>query len=147
TGAHETQGRIRDKWAALGWEAGVLGFPVSDEASTPNGKGKFNSFQNGSIHWSPTTGAHETHGPISDKWAALGWEAGFLGFPVSDEASTPNKLGRFNTFQHGSIHWSPATGAHETHGAIRDRWAALGWEGGSLGFPTSDEYSSPQGRR
>ncbi|RBY90031.1 hypothetical protein DQ240_02715 [Blastococcus sp. TF02A-26] len=39
-------------------------------------------------------------------------------------------------FQGGSLHWSPATGAQATHGAIRDAWAAQGWETGSLGYPT-----------
>ncbi|MGJ5671970.1 hypothetical protein QLG13_29450 (plasmid) [Rhodococcus aetherivorans] len=31
------------------------------------------------------------------------------------------------------------TGAHPVGGAIRDRWAQTGWEGGPLGYPTSDE--------
>ncbi|GAB16036.1 hypothetical protein ARGLB_105_00010, partial [Arthrobacter globiformis NBRC 12137] len=34
-----------------------------------------------------------------------------------------------------SIYWSPKTGAHEVHGAIRAKWAALGWEKGPLGYP------------
>ena len=50
-------------------------------------------------------------------------------------------------FQGGSVYWSPATGAHEVHGAIRDRWAELGWENSALGFPTSDEYGIDGGRR
>jgi stage II sporulation protein D len=32
-------------------------------------------------------------------------------------------------------------------GAIRARWAQLGWENSRLGFPTSDEYAIPGGRR
>ncbi|MFE5702530.1 LGFP repeat-containing protein [Rhodococcus koreensis] len=30
----------------------------------------------------------------------------------------------------------------EVCGAIRDKWAQTGWEGGTLGYPTSDELSN-----
>ena len=43
--------------------------------------------------------------------------------------------------------WSPPTGAHEVHGAIATRWAATGSEGGSLGYPTSDEFTPFPGAR
>ena len=36
------------------------------------------------------------------------------------------------------IHWSPATGAHSTSGAVKATWGATGWERGKLGYPTSD---------
>ncbi|WP_239163889.1 hypothetical protein, partial [Actinoplanes lobatus] len=202
TGAHEIHGSIRDKWAAMGWETSILGFPktdelfgrttkarysdfqggsiywspatgaheihgsinvlwvqrgrdkkdglglpTTDELSTPNKPGRYNHFQNGSIYWSPDTGAHEVHGSIRDKWAAMGWENSLLGFPKTDELTTPNGVGRYNHFQGGSIYWSPATGAHEVHGSIRDRWASLGWETSQLGFPTSDEYAIAGGGR
>jgi len=143
----ETIGQINQKYAELGFETGFLGFPTSDETATPNKLGRFNQFEHGSIYWSPGTGAHEVHGNIRDKWASLGWENGLLGFPTTDETATPTKLGRFNIFQGGSIYWSPSTGAHEIHGAIRDLWARMGWENSDLGFPTSDEYSIPGGRR
>ena len=45
------------------------------------------------------------------------------------------------------MHWTPRTGAHEVHGLIRDRWAALGWETSYLGYPTSDEFAVAGGRR
>ncbi|MGI8536442.1 MAG: LGFP repeat-containing protein [Mycobacteriales bacterium] len=32
-------------------------------------------------------------------------------------------------------------------GAIRQRWAATGWELGPLGYPTSNEYAVAGGRR
>jgi uncharacterized protein with LGFP repeats len=132
-------GAIRVKWDALGAEAGFLGMPTTDELSTACGGGRFNHFQGGSIYWTPATGAHEVHGAIRSKWASLGWECSFLGFPLTDETTTPDGIGRFNHFQGGSIYWTPATGAHEVHGAIRDRWASLGWERSRLGYPTSDE--------
>ena len=142
TGAHEVHGAIRGKWAELGWEKGFLGYPVTDESPTPDGVGRFNHFQGGSIYWHPKTGAHEVHGAIRGKWAELGWEKGFLGYPVTDESPTPDGVGRFNHFQGGSIYWHPKTGAHEVHGAIRGKWAELGWETSLLKYPISDEEAA-----
>jgi len=45
------------------------------------------------------------------------------------------------------IYWTPSTGAQLVHGALRDRWASMGWELSSLGYPVSDEYAVPGGRR
>ena len=30
------------KWASLRWEAGILGYPLTDELTTPDGVGRFN---------------------------------------------------------------------------------------------------------
>ncbi|MGZ4588791.1 MAG: SpoIID/LytB domain-containing protein [Mycobacteriaceae bacterium] len=146
TGAREVHGSIRELWAALGWEAGFLALPTTDEYGTPNGKARYNHFESGSIYWSPATGAHEVHGAIRGTWAAYGWEAGLLGLPLTNEFGTPNGQGRYNHFQGGSVYWSPGSGSHEVHGSIRDSWAGQGWEAGSLGFPTSDEHDVPGGR-
>ncbi|WP_236796624.1 choice-of-anchor D domain-containing protein [Amycolatopsis sp. GM8] len=149
TGAHSIQGQIRAKWAALGWETGPLGYPVTDEQGTPDGVGRYNHFSNnGSIYWTPANGPWSIHGAIRDKWAATGWEAGPLGYPVTDESTTPDGIGRYNHFsKQGSIYWSPSTPASAIYGLIRQKWAALGWEAGRLGYPTSDEYGIDGGRR
>ncbi|MBS1811870.1 MAG: M4 family metallopeptidase [Acidobacteria bacterium] len=139
-------GAIRAKWDSLGAETGFLGMPTTDELSTACGGGRFNHFVGGSIYWTPATGAHEVHGAIRSKWASLGWECSFLGFPLTDESVTPDGIGRYNHFQGGSVYWTPATGAHEVHGAIRDKWASLGWERSALGYPTSDEQAYASGR-
>jgi uncharacterized protein with LGFP repeats len=109
--------------------------------------GRYNVFQNGSVYWHPDLGAAEVHGAIRDKWKEVGWEAGVLGYPITDEVRTPDGVGRYNVFENGSIYWTPETGAHAVHGVIRDKWAELGWEAGALGYPTSDEYAVPGGRR
>ena len=145
TGSHDIESEIRDKWAALGWEKSQLGYPTTDETKTPDGVGRFNHFQGGSIYWSPSTGAHEVHGAIVEKWASLGWERSALGYPKTDEGMTPDGVGRFGHFQGGSIYWTPTTGAHEVHGAIVEKWASLGWEQSLLGYPTTDESVTPDG--
>jgi hypothetical protein len=84
------------------------------------------------------TGAHEVHGDIRAKWQELGSERSVVGYPTTDETPTGDSLGgRFNHFQHGSIYWTPGTGAHEVHGPIRDVWSAAGWQFGP-GYPTTD---------
>ena len=149
TGAFLVHGDIQGKWAALGWErCPFLGYPLTDESGCPDGVGRFNHFQGGSIYWTPTTKAFSVHGDIRAKWASLGWErCAVLGYPLTDETGCPDGAGRFNHFQNGSVYWSPATGAFSVHGAIRDRWASLGWERGSLGYPTSDEGDLAGGGR
>ncbi|PPK97772.1 LGFP repeat-containing protein [Kineococcus xinjiangensis] len=144
TGAQIVKGAIRDRWASFGSENGYLGFPTRDEGPAAAG-GAYSHFQGGSIYWSPATGAHVVRGAIRDKWSALGWERSFLGFPTTSEIPLPR--GAFNHFQGGSIYWSAATGAKSVRGAIRDAWAAQGWENGRLGYPTSDEYDVSGGRR
>ena len=144
--------RHPDQMGGTGGEKGPLGYPVTDEKMTPDRVGRYNHFSGSggaSIYWSPKTGAHEIQGAIRTKWAALGWEKGPLGYPVTDEGITPDRVGRYNHFSGsggGSIYWSPKTGAHEIRGAIRIRWAALGWEKGRLGYPVTDEHSVPVGR-
>jgi hypothetical protein len=156
TGSHQVCGAIRAKYESLGGPFGFLGYPVTDETGTPDGIGRFNHFANsGSIYWTPSTGAWSIHGAIRAKWASLGWERSFLGYPVTDETGTPDGIGRFNHFSsnhslshvNGSIYWTPSTGAWSIHGAIRAEWASLGWERSCLGYPASDEFAISGGRQ
>jgi len=49
TGTHEVRGAIRDCYRKNSW----LGFPVSDQENTPDGKGSQNRFEHGTIVWYP----------------------------------------------------------------------------------------------
>lgn len=86
-------------------------------------------------------------GAILKKYNKLGACSGFLKKPKTKELTTPDGIGRYNHFEHGSIYWSPKTGAHEVHGAIRSKWASMGWEKSYLGYPTSDELRGSNGKR
>jgi uncharacterized protein with LGFP repeats len=148
TGAHEVHGAIFQKWQQYGAEAGFLGFPTTDETPTPGLYGRYNKFAGagGSIYWNPTNGAHEVHGNIAAKWAQTGWEQGPLGYPATDEQISQDGIGRYNHFSKGaSVYWTPTTGAHEVHGAIWWRYAASGFENGPLGYPVTDELATPGG--
>lgn len=147
TRAHEVHGAILEKWSRLGFEKSVIGYPITDETGTPDGIGRFNRFQHGMIYWTPSTGANEVRGAILDKWSVMGFEKSFLGYPLTDETGTPDGVGRFNRFQNGMIYWTPSTRAKEVHGAILERWSALGFERSWLGYPTTDEVEFAQGGR
>lgn len=114
TGAHVVHGAILGKWKSLGWERSVLGYPRTDESGTPDGIGRYNHFQYGSIYWTPNTGAHEVHGAIHALWASLGWEKSCLRYPISDEEpSSTSGWARQSRFEGGTILWSPDPGARE----------------------------------
>ena len=85
-------------------------------------------------------------GDIGVRYEALGGARGLLGQPTSGEVRTPNGRGAYVTFERGAIYWSPATGSWEVHGAIRANWAAQVWENSPLGFPTTNETRTPNGK-
>nr|WP_281373240.1 CAP domain-containing protein [Kineococcus aurantiacus] len=132
TGGAVVRGAIRDRWAALGWEGGALGYPLGAEFAVRGGA--VQRFQGGLAYWSPATGAQVLSGPVLDAYGATGWENGSLGFPTTSLTRLPG--GAFAHFQHGSI-YTAAAGTHVVPPAVRDAWAARGWETGPLGYPVS----------
>jgi hypothetical protein len=69
-----------------------------------------------------------------------------LGDPDRVEQATADGRGRFTDFAHGSVYWSPDTGAHQLSGPILDAWRARGADRSSLGLPTGEEYTTSAGR-
>jgi hypothetical protein len=97
-----------------------------------------------------------TLGPdITAKWQQMGGKAGTLGCPQKDEAeasaSPAGTTGRFVVFNGGVIisHRSgPQAGrTFELHGCIATHFQKMGGTSSWLGFPVSDEYDIPGGRR
>jgi hypothetical protein len=151
---YDGQGAILAKWESLGGDTGVLGSPTEGIRPTADGLGLVGLFQGGAIYWHPDTGpeAREVHGGIYAKWAALGWETAVvstygwtIGFPITDELETVDRIGRVSHFQGASIYWHPETGAYFIGGAIRQLWWDLGAEQSQLGYPISDEESTGNG--
>ena len=148
--AHETDlfGRVVQQ---------ILGAPTSGEINVPGvPDALMETFQGGTIYWSPTTGAHVVYGGIGAEYKALAHETDLfgrnvqlvLGLPTSDEMDVPGIPGaRMNTFQGGAIYGSLATGAHVVYGGIGAEYKALAHETDLfgrnvqlvLGLPTSDE--------
>jgi len=107
--AYWVHGAILGKYHALGETASFLGYPLTDELVAPDGVGRYTHFQNGSIYWSPATGAAAVSGAIRDHWAELGWETSWLGYPRADEGDFPEG-GRVSAFERGAIYWWADTG-------------------------------------
>jgi uncharacterized protein with LGFP repeats len=105
TGAHEVHGAIRTKWNALGAEAGLLGYPQSDEVAVSVGRAS--RFQHGNVYWNSRDGAHEVHGGILARYLSLGGTGSRLGPPTSDEYTVA--AGYRSNFRHGAIIWNSAT--------------------------------------
>ena len=139
-------GAVDAAWAASGGAAGMLRSPVGTETSTPDGRGAYRHYEGGSVYWTATTGAHVVRGAPLDRWASLGWERSSLGYPVSGTTPVPGLSGLYQHFEGGSLYYNKATGTRVVAGAVRDRWASLGWERSSLGFPTGDTTATPDGR-
>ncbi|NUU25872.1 MAG: sugar dehydrogenase, partial [Streptomycetaceae bacterium] len=107
TGAQMVKGDNLLKWGEYGYDNGLLGFPTTSEVALPGGA--YNHVQGGSIYWSPGAGSHAIYGAFRNRWAALGWERSYLGFPTSEEFSVTG--GRRQNFQYGYMVWDSRTGA------------------------------------
>ncbi|WP_236829760.1 DUF3152 domain-containing protein [Blastococcus sp. KM273128] len=151
TGAHEIYGAIRGHYGALGYELGLLGYPTTGERGSPDGVGRYQNFARpGTIYFTPATGAHEIYGAIHGHYAALSYELGPLGYPITGERGSPDGVGRYQNFSRSdgaSIYFTPRTGAHEVYGPIWSRWGGTGWELGPLGYPVSGVYDAAGGSR
>ncbi len=142
TGTHVVRAVVRAAWAAQGWERGRLGYPTTDTQCGLADGGCSQTFQGGAIYWLPITQARPVVGAIRGAWSATGAEGGPLGYPTRAESCGLVGGGCFQTFQHGSVYWSPATGAHPVSGAILAMWGDTGWERGPLGYPTADPVTT-----
>ena len=130
--------QITDKYISLGGDSSWLGTSTSQIMSTDK-NGLYQLFQNGKIMWSPNTGAHTIHyGAVDNRFASVGYENGYLGFPKTDELQIKN--GVYQIFEGGQMYWSNTTGAFDIRfGAMFSQFAKLNYENGYLGLPTSGE--------
>ena len=126
----------------LGGPGSYLGTATAPETAVAGAR--MQTFHGGTIYWTPATGAHAVHGAILGRYQGLGGPGSFAGFPTSDETAVVG--GRASTFTGAAIYWSPGSGAHEVHGAIRDLYQALGGPSSFAGLPTSDETAVAGGR-
>ncbi len=134
SGAHLVSGLVRARWAEMGWERSVLGYPTADTAATPDGAAVRGEFEHGAIYAVAGVGVFALELAIWEKYRAVG--SALLGYPVTEQ--TPVADGAYSRFQRGSISTSPASGTHEVHGPIYQSWLQAGAERGQLGFPTTD---------
>ncbi|RDI59003.1 LGFP repeat-containing protein [Nocardia pseudobrasiliensis] len=144
SGPHPVVNHFFAAWQRNGWEAGVLGYPTSDEFVNPDGVGRRQYFQGGTIYWKPNE-AYYVGGAIRDKWGQTGWETGWLGYPTSDETKLPDGQGRMNQVERGVIYWHQSFDAHPVTGAFLAWWSFTGYEKSAWGYPASDQYDDEKG--
>jgi hypothetical protein len=106
TGAHGIPTNIFAKWASLGWEKSVLGYPVLD--ATTLTQGNCQAFQGGLIYQETGKDAAAVHGAIGNTWQNLGFEKSPMGWPIADEAIY-NTTGRAQSFDNGTLYWDPSS--------------------------------------
>ncbi|MDR0959072.1 MAG: glucosaminidase domain-containing protein [Propionibacteriaceae bacterium] len=121
TGAWPVHGAVRWLYDDIVSGDNYLGYPTTAENPAPSG-GIYQNFQNGQIYWSDATGAMPIHGAIGSLYLANGGPGGSLGYPVTQErnvsvsggatdGSNTRSTETIQSFQHGTIHWTPARGA------------------------------------
>lgn len=102
-------GDIYKRWRQLGGMS--WGAPSSDEHRTGDQRGWYSHFKNNSltIICGPT-GTYFVANAIRAKYASMGWESSYLGYPASDEMPFQDG-GYVSAFQNGAIYWWQDTGA------------------------------------
>ncbi|WP_285189956.1 hypothetical protein [Rhodococcus sp. MEB041] len=112
------------------------------EIDPGDGRGRLAHFANGSIYWTPTTGARPIPASLFEKFAELNYEH-TLGYPVNYHSVLPE--GDVQAFENGALYRKRGEPGHWVHGAIGARWFRSGFETSPLGWPTSDEQPQPDG--
>ncbi|HQE31036.1 MAG TPA: glucosaminidase domain-containing protein [Propionibacteriaceae bacterium] len=130
--AYVVSGDIWSRYKAMGAQGSSLGYPTGSMVCSTDGCSQ--GFEMGGIYWTAATGAWENLGPIRVRYAQLGWQGGSMGWPTGPMICSGD--GCSQGYQGGGLYWSAATGAWESTGPMRARYGQLGWQGGSMGWPT-----------
>jgi hypothetical protein len=105
--AHEVHGGIRAKYLTLGGHGPqpgtgqrLLGFPLTDEVDSDNGRFRVSRFEWGAIYWG--FGGVAVYGNLYTHYRNIGGETGRLGYPVSDVL--PVSDGKVVYFEGGALY-------------------------------------------
>ncbi len=112
----------------------AIGWPTFDEMGWQGGR--LSPFDQGEIHYSGATGAHEVRGAILARWKSANL-FGTLGRPTSNEIVAADGVGRYSRFEHGIIAWVARFGAFEVPAALATAWEHAKSMNGWLGYPTA----------
>jgi SpoIID/LytB domain protein/uncharacterized repeat protein (TIGR01451 family) len=145
----QVTGSIRNKYDRLMCAPGL---PKSSRLSVPGGLRQ--RFVDGAIYRNEARAAvYWLHGPVYDKYRALGESGGLLGMPTSNVISLdpPGCSGHTCSmvrFEQGNIYFKDGIGdgaAHELHGYVLGHYISAGEVSGHLGFPVTDVTLEPDG--
>ena len=118
------------------------------ELTTPDGRGRYAHYENGSVYWTPENGARPIPTYLRATYEELGWEAGPLGYPIAFHTVLAD--GEVQAFEKGVLYRKGHPGQNEkpgyfVTGKIGERWKREGFENSSFGWPTSNEISVGDG--
>ena len=138
----------------LGKEKGQLSLAAESMRGT---HGYYRSFENGIIHWTESSGAHASHGPIAEFYNAWGGSKSAFGFPVTpifpaERSPFGTEAGLIQRFEGNrlygkelrihlgaecgaAIYWSEKIGVRPVGGPIGQYYEQNGGTGGPMGFP------------
>lgn len=106
-----TAGAIGATYRALGGAKGQLGVAITAERCGLVSAGCYQKFVGGYIYWTSATKAQSVWGGIGTKWAQMGYENGFSGYPTSAESCSATAPRRCTQqFQGASITWTSGAG-------------------------------------
>ena len=132
------------RWAQLGRQDGVLGYPTGPCTFNLRDAGWLQTFQGGSITDSASTATQVVLGVMDVGWAAAGRQNGVLVYPVAGAAS--DARGSHQVFQGGEL-WALGSGAaRRVYGAVLTQWKAAGGATGRYGYPVTDTVATGDGR-
>jgi hypothetical protein len=132
------------RWRALGAQAGVLGYPMSNRLS--RGEGRWVQwFSGGAMADTTHSSTAYITGALHARWRELGEATGVLGCPVGDPRAGRDGRGTGQTFEHGQLWGLDGDPPHLLTGAVLDRWVADGGETGVWGYPLADQETSAGG--
>ena len=132
---------INSRYWSLGGADGVLGKVIgSVKTDSPAGI-YWKTFENGNIYWNRDTAkAWESRGEIFKYWGRLGYQNSKIGLPTGPERRIKSGGGGFwQSYENGVITGKADTGYWVSKGSIREYYATIGYEGGSMGYPTGPE--------
>jgi uncharacterized protein with LGFP repeats len=137
-GSFVVSGGIHETYSPSGAEKGILGYPVGVQTFRPgNGDGWSQAFQRGSIYWRNGAG-FVMYGGIRDEYARQNYNAGPLGWPTGPQLCGLSQGGCSQTFDGGSIYWSPTTGTAVVRaGSLLAAYLGASGPAGPLGYPLS----------
>lgn len=133
TGAAAVYGEIVTAYAQANAEWGHLGYPTSAARCELAQSGCAQTFENASIYWSPSTGAHVVKPEVIPAWAPHGSEAGPLGYPTTSAPQSGDSYQQ--SFQGGTV---TVTEGVAVLTDASDPWVVAKIASPQLGGPLSD---------
>lgn len=138
-------GAIRDKYNSLGGPGSFLSYPSSGNIINPGNTGERVTFLNGPIYWSNATGAHPVVNSFLNRWGIHGYEAGWMGYPTTDEIVHTDGVGRHQEFSNGASTWRSLTRSVPPSAMARFGTNGTVSAPRPAGWDTSRQMSSPSG--